>query len=139
MSNPHSAEPAGAPPEAGLSRLWRTSSLYLLGNVASRAVGFLAIPFYSRFLTPEEYGLIELIEVSITIVAISFGLQSIGPALTRMFHDQRTDEGERAVISTGVLFTALVSALVAAAAVLVAAVAAVAVGICLVLWATGRG
>ena len=121
MSNPHSAEPAGAPPEAGLSRLWRTSSLYLLGNVASRAVGFLAIPFYSRFLTPAEYGLIELIEVSITIVAISFGLQSIGPALTRMFHDQHTDEGECAVISTGVLFTALVSALVAAAAVLASA------------------
>lgn len=121
MSNPPPAEPAGAPSEAGLSRLWRTSSLYLLGNVASRAVGFLAIPFYSRFLTPEEYGLIELIEVSITIVAISFGLQSIGPALTRMFYDQRSLEGERAVISTGVLFTALVSAGVAAAAVLASA------------------
>ena len=121
MSDPHAPEAAGAPSETGLSRLWRTSSLYLLGNVASRAVGFLAIPFYSRFLTPAEYGLIELIEVSITIVAISFGLQSIGPALTRMFHDQRTGEDECAVVSTGVLFTALVSALVAAAAVLASA------------------
>ena len=121
MSDPAAPEIARAPAEAGLNRLWRTSSLYLLGNVASRAVGFLFIPFYSRFLTPAEYGLIELIEVSITIVAISFGLQSIGPALTRLFHDQRTDEGERDVISTGVLFTALVSALVAAAAVLASA------------------
>ena len=121
MSDPVASEVPAAPAEAGLSRLWRTSSLYLLGNVASRAVGFLFIPFYSRFLTPAEYGLIELIEVSITIVAISFGLQSIGPALTRMFHDQSTPEGERAVVSTGVLFTALVSALVAAAAVLASA------------------
>ena len=95
-------------------RLLRASSLYMLANVASRAVGFLAIPFYSRFLSPAEYGLIELIELSTQLVAIAFGLQSIGPAMTRLFHDQGTLERQREVVSTGVVSSALLSALIAA-------------------------
>lgn len=121
MPTPEPIEAPLAPAQPGLGRVWRTSSLYLVGNVAGRAVGFLFIPFYSRFLTPEQYGLIELIELSTTVVAIGFGLQSIGPALTRLFHDQRSQEGERAVISTGVIATALFSGAIAVAAVLASA------------------
>lgn len=119
--------PAQQPPEPAtggrvmMIRLLRASSLYMLANVASRAVGFLAIPFYSRFLSPAEYGLIELIELSTQLVAIAFGLQSIGPAMTRLFHDQGTLERQREVVSTGVVSSALLSALIAAVAILLAA------------------
>ena len=106
---------------AMISRLLRASSLYMLANVASRAVGFLAVPFYSRFLSPAEYGLIELVELSTQVVAIAFGLQSIGPAVTRVFHDQPSPEARRASVSTGVLSSAVLGALVAAAAVLFSA------------------
>ena len=68
---------------APLSRVLQNSKLYLSGNVASRALGFIAIPFYSHFLSPAEYGTIELIEISTQVVAISFGLQTIGTALIR--------------------------------------------------------
>ena len=100
-----------------LGRLLQDSSLYLIGNVIIRAVGFLAIPFYSRFLSPAQYGLIELVELSTQTVAIAFGLQAIGAALSRLFHDQQTVEDEQAVVSTSLIATGILSALVTVVAV----------------------
>lgn len=95
-----------------IGRVLQDSTLYLLGNIASRAVGFLAIPFYSRFLSTTQYGVLELIELSTQVVAISFGLQSIGMALTRLFHEQTTLAGERQVVSTALIASTVISAVV---------------------------
>ena len=105
---------------APLSRVLQNSTLYLSGNVASRALGFIAIPFYSHFLSPAEYGTIELIEISTQVVAISFGLQTIGTALIRLFHDQDTVKQETDVVSTTVIATALLSGVIVTMAVLLA-------------------
>ena len=103
-----------------LRRVLQNSTFYLMGNIASRILGFIAIPFYSHFLTPAQYGIIELIELSTQVIAIAFGLQSIGAALTRLFHDQETPEQENNIVSTSVLTTGLLSGIIAAAAVLAA-------------------
>ena len=103
-----------------LNRVLKNSTFYLLGNIASRVLGFVAIPFYSHFLTPPQYGIIELIELSTQVVGITFGLQSIGTALTRLFHEQETGAQEARLVSTSVIATALLSALIAAGAVLAA-------------------
>jgi O-antigen/teichoic acid export membrane protein len=100
-------------PMAGMSVLLRDSSLYLAGNVAFKIVGFLMIPFYARFLSAEEYGVLNLLELATTIVAMAFGLQSVGQSLTRIYHDQTTDEGRNRAVSTAVIGTACVAAVVA--------------------------
>lgn len=100
-----------------LRRVFQHSALYAFGNVAGRVVAFLAIPFYSRFLSPAQYGLIELIELSTQTVAIAFGLQAIGAALTRLYHDQASPEAERSVVSTALIGAAVLSGGVAAASV----------------------
>jgi O-antigen/teichoic acid export membrane protein len=109
--------PPGQDPPPRIGRVLQESTLYLLGNVASRLIGFLAIPFYSRFLTPSQYGLIELVELSTQTIAIALGLQAIGAALARLFHDQPTFEDEQAVVSTSLIATAVLSAAVMIAAV----------------------
>ena len=101
--------------------LFRSSGIYLLGNLASRIVGFLAIPIYARFLSPTQYGIIELIELSTQVVAIAFGTQAVGTVMTRLFHDQDSDANRNAVVSTSLIATALVSAVVAVVAMLAAA------------------
>lgn len=110
-------------PERGLvGRLLQDSTLYLIGNLAGRALGFIAIPFYSRFLTPTQYGIIELVELSTTTVAIAFGLQSIGAALSRLyFDDHGSAEDQRSVVSTGLISTGVLSAAVTALFLLLAA------------------
>ena len=102
-----------------MQRVFQHSALYALGNIAGRAVAFLAVPFYSRFLSPAQYGLIELIELSTQTVAIAFGLQAVGAAMTRLFHDQASPEAGRSVIST-----ALIGAAALGGGVTVASVAA---------------
>ncbi len=110
-----------------MNRVLKDSTLYLVGNVASRGVGFLAIPFYARFLTPAQYGIIELIELSTQIIAIAFGLQSIGQALSRLFHEQRTPDRQRDVVSTGIIANVMLSGVVTLAAILAAAPASAAI------------
>jgi O-antigen/teichoic acid export membrane protein len=84
-------------------RLVQSSSLYLISNLASRAVGFLMLPLYSRFLTPSEYGVVELIELTVQIVALCIGLQSIGGAMIRIFHEASDTAGRNRVVSTAVI------------------------------------
>ena len=113
---------ASAPHRGWMGRMMQDSTLYLIGNLAGRALGFLAIPFYSRVLTPAEYGIIELIELGTTTVAIAFGLQGIGAALSRLYHDQGgSPADERAVVSTGMIGTGALSLAVTALFMLLAA------------------
>jgi O-antigen/teichoic acid export membrane protein len=103
-----------------LPRLLRSSTLYFAGNVASRAVSFLMLPFYGRHLSPSEYGILSLVELSITIIAIVFGLQTIGQTLTRVYHDQATEEQRRRVVSTALLASMVGAVIVSALAIAMA-------------------
>ncbi len=105
---------------AQITRVLHDSTFYLLGNVASRILGFVAIPFYSHYLSPAQYGVIELIELGTQIVALTFGLQSIGAVLGRLFHDQHTPEKEASIVSTSIMSTALLSAFIAIGGILTA-------------------
>ena len=100
---------AAKPP---IGSMLKASSYYLVGAVAGRVVGFLFIPFYARFLSPAQYGLIELIELSTQTIALTFGLQAVGAALSRLFYDQQTPEGQRAVVSTSFIANGMLSAAV---------------------------
>ena len=99
---------AGAPEIAApsVARLLRGSSLYLVGNIAFKVVGFVMIPFYARFLSTEEYGVLNLLELATQLAAISFGLQSLGQALTRIYNDQAGEAARLDVVSTA-MFCAL--------------------------------
>jgi O-antigen/teichoic acid export membrane protein len=101
-------------------QLLRESSLYFAGNVVSRIVSLVMIPFYARHLTTSEYGVLNLVELATTITAILFGLQSVGQTLTRVYHDQADDGARRRVVSTALIVTIAGAALAAGAAVLCA-------------------
>jgi len=117
------------PPEARLGGLLRDSSLYFAGNVAFKVIGFIMIPFYAHFLTPEQSGVLNLAELAIQIVAIGFGLQAAGAALARIYHDQTTDAGRRQAVSTTLIGTTLLAGAVAVLAAIFAEPIALAVSL----------
>ena len=84
-------------------RLLRQSSWYFLGNVVGRAVGLLMIPFYTSQLSTSQYGILNLMELATTILAILFGLQSVGDTLTRIYHDQTDTIARRQAVSTALV------------------------------------
>lgn len=97
-----------------LSTIFRQSSVYLVGDLARRAVGLLMIPIYTRFLTPADYGTIELIELLITVAVICFGILATSDAMVRIYHDT----GSRPEDANAVVSTALWSISVGSAALL---------------------
>ena len=44
-----------------IKRLGSHVIIYGFGNAGTRMVGFLLIPVYSRYLTPEDYGVLALV------------------------------------------------------------------------------
>jgi O-antigen/teichoic acid export membrane protein len=104
----------------GMKRLLHDSSWYLVANVAQKIIGFVMIPFYASYLSAEQYGVLNLLELATTIVAIGFGLQAMGQALTRIYHDQTGEAERRNVVSTAVLGTIALAGAIAALASLAA-------------------
>jgi O-antigen/teichoic acid export membrane protein len=83
----------------GLGTLVKQSSLYLIGNVASRAVGFLLVPLYAHYLSPAEYGLVDLIDLMIMVITLCVGVAAIGTAMVRIYHEL-PHEHDRMILSS---------------------------------------
>jgi O-antigen/teichoic acid export membrane protein len=109
--------------------LVRDSSLYFVGNVAFKVIGFVMIPFYAHFLSPEQSGVLNLVELAIQVVAIAFGLQAVGAALARIYHDQTEDAGRRQAVATALIGTIVLAGAIAIVASIFAVPIAVAVSL----------
>jgi O-antigen/teichoic acid export membrane protein len=55
-------------PPSSLRTLWQRWLTYSLSSLASRLVGFLMLPVYTRVLTPEEYGIRAMVTVGVDLV-----------------------------------------------------------------------
>lgn len=95
------------------------SGIYALSNILRWMTSIVMLPIYTRYLTPADYGVLELLTTTIDLAAIIFGLR-IGEAIFRSY-DRSTDlVAKNAVITTalavhgttfgiGALFIALIS------------------------------
>lgn len=89
-------------------------AIYALTNLISRAVGFIMIPVYTKALTPAQYGIIELIDMAMAILALIAG-QRISGALLRFYFDDEDEVRRRRIVSSGMiscLAVAVVAALI---------------------------
>jgi O-antigen/teichoic acid export membrane protein len=100
--------------------LLQESALYLIGNVVRRVVGFLMIPLYTRFLTPADYGVIELVELFISIAAITVGILAISDAMVRIYHEQPDNESRQKAVATAIGLVVVLSIVVACIAITLA-------------------
>ena len=63
---------------------------YLSGNVFLKSLGFITLPILTRFLTVEEFGLISLYRITISILIILFSL-SINTSISRYYYEKMPD------------------------------------------------
>lgn len=92
-----------------VTAMGRNWLVYGISSVASRLVGFLLLPVYTRVLTPEEYGIRAMVTLGVDVVGMLFSL-GIGVAMVRFF----AGDGERhrpEAVSTGFIAGAAVLAL----------------------------
>lgn len=72
-------------------KLFKNSFIYILGDVLNKAVPFFMLPVLTRYLTPEDYGIISIFGVFVSILAVFTGL-SIHGAINVNFFKMQKDE-----------------------------------------------
>ena len=50
------------------------AGIYAIGALLNRGIGFIMLPVYTRFLTPADYGVVELLALTVEVVSIVTGL-----------------------------------------------------------------
>jgi len=89
-----------------LRTLGRHALIYGSGFLLARAAGFLLVPLYTRFLTPADYGVIELLDLTGFFLA-TFAALGMEQAVMKFYHAFDTPADRHRVISTAVIFACL--------------------------------
>jgi len=103
-----------------LAGVARHSLVYAVGMIIGRAVSFLMLPIYTRFLTPADYGVMALVEMTLDFISIVAGAR-LALGLFRYYHKEETPEGQNDIISTSFLLIGIMYTLVGGATFLAAA------------------
>lgn len=85
------------------SNLAKNTVILAFGKMSSQLVGFFLLPLYTYYLTPSEYGFVDLVAVLMTLLLPSLALQ-LELGLFRYLIDARSSEAERSRVVSNVLY-----------------------------------
>jgi O-antigen/teichoic acid export membrane protein len=87
-----------------LKQFVKNTSIYTISNVITRGISIILVPFYTRVFTPADYGIIDLLSITTTILTNIFTLE-ITQAVARFYPDTDDIKEARKYASTGLLYT----------------------------------
>lgn len=83
------------------------SSIYIIGMLVSKAVGFIMIPIYTNYLVPSDYGTLELLFMTSDVMTILIGI-GLAQSVLRLYYDCDLQKEKKEIVSTA-LITGLVA------------------------------
>ena len=75
------------------------SGIYTLGIVLNRIISIAMLPIYTRYLTPADYGVLEMLEITVDVVSIVAGLGILN-GLTKYYYRLESEEERNKLVST---------------------------------------
>ena len=78
----------------------------MLGEILRKSVSLIMLPIYTRYLTPEDYGVIELLTMLIDISTIIFGARA-ARAVFRFYCTATNPEDKNSIISSALFLSFL--------------------------------
>ena len=100
-----------------IRRVLGDSSLYAIGNISRQIVGFIMLPIYTRYLSPEDYGLVALLVFLISVIDVTFGAR-LSQAVMKFYFQYKEQSDRNAVFSSALIQTGAISLIVVIAVVL---------------------
>lgn len=91
-----------------ITRLAKNTGIYLVGNIINRLGAFILLPLYTNYLTIEQYGGLELIYSTTSILAVLFGA-GLSHATLRFYFDFEEEEERNKVVITNFCTSLLLS------------------------------
>jgi len=87
-----------------IKTFFKNSFIYTIGNILTRGISIILLPIYTRYLTPAQYGIIDLFSIIASIISLTVALE-ISQAIARYYQDVETRYEKTAYTSTAFLFT----------------------------------
>lgn len=91
-----------------LKKLGRHSLIYGFGEILSRLSAFLLLPVYTRYLTPSEFGVLEIFYMTSAVLSIFLG-RELSHATIRFYFEFDSQEDRNRVVSTSLIFYCFIS------------------------------
>jgi len=92
-------------------KLGKHTLIYGSGLLIAKAIGFFLIPLYTHYLTPADYGVLELLDLTGYIIAFLVGF-GMSEALLKYYHEYDSVLEKNQVISTALIFTLVVGGII---------------------------
>lgn len=108
MATESATQPTGvtqSPPEGdsfAMGGVLKHALVYGVGTLLKQLVSFIMLPVYTRYLTPEDYGVMALVEMTLDVMALMAGAQLV-LGIFRYYHLTDDPEEKQAVVSTAFL------------------------------------
>jgi O-antigen/teichoic acid export membrane protein len=96
-----------------LRDILKKTSVYSVAMVASRAMSFLLLPIYTRYLTPGDYGVMELLDLTVNLTSLLIGGR-LGSALFYFYFAAENREEKEKCINAAFFGSVLLGAMCAA-------------------------
>jgi O-antigen/teichoic acid export membrane protein len=87
-----------------IKRLGKHSAIYGVGGLIQRIVAVLLLPLYTRYLSPSDYGAIEVL-VALTAVVFALLRAGIQSSFFRFYFNAESDRARLTVVRTSFWFT----------------------------------
>lgn len=85
--------------QSDMKRLFKHSSIYAVGGIVNRAGAFLLLPLYTSYLTPSEYGTLELVYGVTALVSSLLGV-GLAHATLRFYFEFQEELERKHLVST---------------------------------------
>ena len=83
------------------------SMIYGVGAVIVKAISFIMIPIYTRYLSAKEYGVIEILDATISIISTVL-TAGFGAAISKYYFYYKDENDKNQVISSALIFNLLI-------------------------------
>ncbi|RAZ51788.1 lipopolysaccharide biosynthesis protein [Campylobacter hyointestinalis] len=90
-----------------IKEFFKNSLIYIVGTIVTRGIGILLVPIYTRYLSPSDYGIIDLFTIVASIINLTIALE-ISQAIARYYQDAKGDLQKALYTSTAFWFTFVV-------------------------------
>ncbi len=94
-----------------VKHLFKHTAIYGFSNVLGKAIGFLMIPVYTRYLSPANYGVLELLELGMSVISIVVGI-GLANAVARFLFLYDNEIKKKEVISSSLISLSVISLIV---------------------------
>ena len=86
------------------------TSIYMFGDILRRGVSLIMLPIYTRYLTPADYGVVELLSMLLDVTAIIFSARA-GQAVFRFYCTAESENEKKGVIASALFLSTAMSGL----------------------------